>query len=1061
MHPNATYEKILFDPWHQSTWDVNDTVLLDPRTDPDTSGYVAGYFAGLPDSPPAPPWQTWYAKRQAGTLGGQEQAAAAKAAAHAETPTTAFTDSLGRPFLTLADNGPDTAQPGDHLRFATRVELDIEGNQRSVRDAVTESRDQHGNVTIDELGRIVMQYDYDMLGNRIYQASMEAGERWMLNDVTGNPIRAWDSRRFLRRMTYDELRRPTGLYVRENGVERLAERTVYGESLGDAANHRARVYQVFDGAGVLTNLEYDFKGNLQCNQRQLAELVDPHDTRIPAYRTVVDWSSDENVELGTDTYTTRTRYDALNRPLTATSPDGSVYRPTFNEANLLDKVEVNLRGRKNHDDKPVWTPFVTNIDYNAKGQRELIAYENGATTTYEYDPLTFRLMHMRTTRPEGLNGLAAQIFVDPTVVQHLHYTYDPVGNIVRIEDAALRTVTYGGQPVHPVCDYEYDALYRLIIAKGREHIGQNVFFSPLTGDYRDYPFVGHAHPNDLQALRNYTQHYEYDAVGNFKALRHLVSGGGWTRHFDYEEDSLIEAGKQSNQLTRTTIGNGVNYTEPYTHDAHGNMTAMPHLATMVWNFEDQLQRVDLGGGGTAYYVYDATGQRVRKVIESKNSTSQKERIYLGGFEVYREYNGNAKPTLERESLNVMDDRQRIALADTQTIESSKDVVEPVPLHRYQLGNHLGSASVELAEDGALISYEENHPYGSAALQARRNCSEISLKRYRYTGKERDEETGFCYHGVRYYAPWLGRWISGDPGGLADGLNLYCYVRDRPTVLNDGTGFAATHEKDIALTPSEYVSIQETKLRESETKRAETRTELKRIDRATKEIENLLILNAVDQQIAQAEGQYLRSIKREGEEDLTLYGFAAIVGILNPIAGGVVALGVGILDATNDDPKQAAKTVMIGAGKAELELIKARIEEYEGIKGQGRAARLSKTGKAAGIIAVSLSGGTAVKGGMYAFGIDTDDIETFRVLGKQRGELTVLLEAVLPRQEHKVAKELHRINESIDALERSISDALLYPTGTEIVIEKGHPDWTRAARIRKQRTRGKTRTSRQR
>ena len=55
-----------------------------------------------------------------------------------------------------------------------------------------------------------MRYDYDMLGTRIHQASMEAGERWMLNDATGKPIRAWDSRGFTRRMIYDALRRPTG-----------------------------------------------------------------------------------------------------------------------------------------------------------------------------------------------------------------------------------------------------------------------------------------------------------------------------------------------------------------------------------------------------------------------------------------------------------------------------------------------------------------------------------------------------------------------------------------------------------------------------------------------------------------------------------------------------------------------------------------------------------------------------------------------------------------------------------------------------------------------------------
>ena len=86
---------------------------------------------------------------------------------------------------------------------------------------------------------------------------------------SGRPIRAWDSRLFLRRMTYDELRRPTGLFVTENGAERLAERTVYGEGQGDAANHRGQIFQRFDGAGVVTNVAYDFKDNLREHKREL------------------------------------------------------------------------------------------------------------------------------------------------------------------------------------------------------------------------------------------------------------------------------------------------------------------------------------------------------------------------------------------------------------------------------------------------------------------------------------------------------------------------------------------------------------------------------------------------------------------------------------------------------------------------------------------------------------------------------------------------------------------------------------------------------------------------
>jgi len=754
LHPNHTYEKVVFDPWQQTTYDVNDTVAAsgaqtgDPRTDPDIAGYVREYFKTQPAN-----WQTWHAERIGKPVDDPERAAAQKAAAHADTPTVANLDALGRTFLTLAHNKYKRNGVLIEEMNATRVELDLEGNQREVSDAKD---------------RIVMRYDYDMLGNRIHQASMEAGERWILSDVTGKPIRAWDSRRFLRRMTYDHLRRPVDLFVMENAAERLAARTTYGEGQGDAKNHRTRVYQLRDGAGIVTSAEYDFKGNPCEGKRDL----------LPTYKLAVNWLVDP--DPNDDSFTSRTTYDALNRPLTVISPDGSVYRPTFNEANLLDKVGVNLRGAA------AATPFVTNIDYDAKGQRERIVYENGAVTTYEYDPLTFHLTHLNTTRPANPDATASQLFQSATVVQDLLYTYDPVGNLTRIKDAALKTVFHNGQQVDPVGRYTYDAIYRLIEAQGREHIGQMAFdFNPSNGNYRDYPFAGNrVNPNDLQALHNYTERYEYDAVGNFEALRHLASGSGWTRRYDYEEGSLIEVGRQNNRLTRTTVGNGLNHIEPYSHDPHGNMTAMPHLAAMVWDFEDQLQQVNLGGGGKAYYVYDAAGQRVRKVIESQNGTRQKERIYLGGFEIFREYNGSGTTvTLERESLHVMDDKQRIALAETQTVEDGNPVNAPVPLQRYQFGNHLGSASLELDKVGALISYEEYHPYGTSAFQGGRSAGEVRSKRYRFTSKERDEESGLCYHGARYYAPWIERWTSCDPIGVADGVNLYHYARNNPIVAS--------------------------------------------------------------------------------------------------------------------------------------------------------------------------------------------------------------------------------------------------------------------------------------
>jgi RHS repeat-associated protein len=87
----------------------------------------------------------------------------------------------------------------------------------------------------------------------------------------------------------------------------------------------------------------------------------------------------------------------------------------------------------------------------------------------------------------------------------------------------------------------------------------------------------------------------------------------------------------------------------------------------------------------------------------------------------------------------------------------------------------------------MITFEEYHPYGTTAYQSHENSSEVSTKRYRYTGKERDEESGLYYHGARYYSAWLGRWCSADPAGLVDGLNLYLYDKANPIKYIDPNG----------------------------------------------------------------------------------------------------------------------------------------------------------------------------------------------------------------------------------------------------------------------------------
>ncbi|HEX5685908.1 MAG TPA: SpvB/TcaC N-terminal domain-containing protein, partial [Ideonella sp.] len=545
LHPNHSWEKVVFDPWQQASWDVNDTASIeDPADDAD----VGGFFQRLVATDYLP---TWFAQRHGGGFGDAERAAAAKTAVHAATPSVAHADALGRPFLTIAHNRFERDGNTVDEQHASRVLLDIEGNQREV---------------IDANGRVVMRYGFDMLGVRIHQASMEAGERWMFNDAGGQPAFAWDSREHRFRNTFDALRRPLEIFLQEgSGAEKLIGRTAYGEGEVDveARNLRGKVFQHFDQAGVSTSEAYDFKGNLLSGKRQLAA----------DYKSTLDWST--NPALEPKVFASSTAYDALNRPIVLTAPDGSETRPRFNTAGLLEATWVQSRGATSA------TPFVTNIDYDAKGQRTSIAYGNGLRTDHAYDPLTLRLTHCQTLR----GGEA---------LQDLAYVYDPAGNITHIEDAAQQTIYFRNQVVTASADYTYDALYRLLVAEGREHIGQ---VSQPETSWNDAFRVNLSHPSDGQAMRRYVERYSYDPVGNIVQLVHQAANGNWTRGCSYDEASLIEPSKLSNRLSSVVVGD--NEPQRFPYDAHGNMTAMPHLSGMAWDFRDQLRRVDLGGGGIA------------------------------------------------------------------------------------------------------------------------------------------------------------------------------------------------------------------------------------------------------------------------------------------------------------------------------------------------------------------------------------------------------------------------------------------------------------------------------
>ena len=138
---------------------------------------------------------------------------------------------------------------------------------------------------------------------------------------------------------------------------------------------------------------------------------------------------------------------------------------------------------------------------------------------------------------------------------------------------------------------------------------------------------------------------------------------------------------------------------------------------------------------------------------------------------------SASGSTSHDCVHVVDGASRVAIAQAGPPVPG-DASPPVAYH---LADHLGSSTIVLDGSGAFFNREEYTPYGETSFGS------YAAKRYRFTAKERDEETGLYSFGRRYYAPWLARWTSPDPAGLRDGVNSYRYVRGNPLRNVDPTG----------------------------------------------------------------------------------------------------------------------------------------------------------------------------------------------------------------------------------------------------------------------------------
>lgn len=446
-------------------------------------------------------------------------------------------------------------------------------------------------------------------------------------------------------------------------------------------------------------------------------------------------------------------YSPLGTVLSQTDAGDHQQQPRYDVAGQLKQVQLRIK------DSLSWQPVLKDAQYNATGQIIEQRAGNDVLSTWTYDPVDGRLSTQR-----------AQKNAEPAL-QDLEYFYDRVGNITRLEDHTFQPIHFANQFVDGHRDFTYDSLYRLTSASG----------------YDDAPpsdIPGRPLPGDPNNRLNYQQDYEYDSGGNLIKLRHVRAGASHTR------EMFIDPA--SNRGVRWKEGDPAP-DFPELFDRHGNLQDLQPGKALQWNSLDQLASVTLvkrdnGPDDEEFYRY-SQGVRVYKRHETHTPslTHFQEVIYLPGLEIRTRDNG--------EELHVITLPGGHGSVRCLHWVSGKPANIAADQLRYSLDDHLGSCALELDQNAQVISEEGYYPFGATAWFARGSEVDVDYKTIRYSGKEMDD-SGLYYYGARYYAPWLQRWVSADPAGDVDGLNLYGFVGNNPLGFIDVTGTNKTDAKRL-------------------------------------------------------------------------------------------------------------------------------------------------------------------------------------------------------------------------------------------------------------------------
>lgn len=761
-------------------------------------------------------------------------------------------DAIGRPIFVAAAAG--TVDESDTT--LAYVEANS-GSGSPLPETITQRQDllQKGDgavVTVkqfDQQGQLASTHVADTTSvnlNRVYVSGDSASY-----DAVSNPyINTWDSTVGWARRTYDQNGRVTATdyyqggsypYPWGNNSDDIGTATIQYQGTQNKAvdeSSKVRVFQ-YDGLGRMLGVTEDPSGYLNYQTsylydfgNRLTSVTQGSQQRTFTYdaagRLLVSSGATEN---GTLTYTydlngnlkTRTdnaqriitiQYDALNRVTSKAYVDGpsgqygttpgvtycydappvgqgqcgSTLQAGFigrltevysSSANVVYSLFDNLgRIKQSSQTTNSVTYTFPSYSYNLRGALAAVTYPSGRAVTYGFD------VAGRVNLVSGISpGTASTNYAGG-----ITYWGQGTPKSMQLADAGLNE------------SFVYDARLRptsISVTTGAS--------APLLS--LGYTYLPNGNPY-TQTISNVglatpvTQTYTYDGAN--RVLSAVEQGGSqeWNQYYGYDRRGNRSLLTSSNFIPYTGITPqasppvhlGQTVSGPFTtnnhwtgalYDGAGNQAGTLGTVgdTATYDTENRLSTVTEPIAGVMQYYYDGDGKRVMKVVCPAGTSGC-----------------TPSTTNALTTVYVYDAARQVAAEYGQPTDAGT---------KYLFADALGSTRLETDAVGGSGRCTDYAPFGSEMPQSiggRSGCygnmsypsgtpDEFNTK---FTGKERDAETGLDFFGARYFSSAQGRWTSADWSAIPEpipyakldnpqSLNLYQYSLNNPLSLRDDDG----------------------------------------------------------------------------------------------------------------------------------------------------------------------------------------------------------------------------------------------------------------------------------